>query len=52
MERGRVAVDASACTENSKGYFDIVFMRLSDAAATSGWYGTFTCVTAKTRNTA
>jgi hypothetical protein len=27
-----VSVDASACTENSKGYFDIVFMRLSENA--------------------
>lgn len=27
-----VSVDASACTENSKGYFDIVFTRLSENA--------------------
>ena len=27
-----VAVDASACTENSKGYFEIVFTRLSENA--------------------
>jgi hypothetical protein len=27
-----VSVDASACTENSKGYFDIVFARLSENA--------------------
>jgi len=27
-----VAVDASACTENSKGYFDVVFSRLSENA--------------------
>jgi hypothetical protein len=27
-----VSVDASTCTENSKGYFDIVFSRLSENA--------------------
>ena len=27
-----VAVDASACTENSKGYFEMVFTRLSENA--------------------
>jgi hypothetical protein len=27
-----VSVDASACAENSKGYFDIVFTRLSENA--------------------
>ena len=27
-----VSVDASGCTENSKGYFDIVFTRLSENA--------------------
>jgi hypothetical protein len=27
-----VAVDASACTADSKGYFDIVFTRLSENA--------------------
>ena len=27
-----VSVNASACTENSKGYFDIVFTRLSENA--------------------
>jgi hypothetical protein len=27
-----VSVDASACTENSKGYFDIVFTRVSEDA--------------------
>jgi hypothetical protein len=27
-----VSVDASACTENSKGYFEIVFTRLSENA--------------------
>ena len=27
-----VAIDASACTENSKGYFEMVFTRLSENA--------------------
>ena len=27
-----VAIDASACTENSKGYFEIVYTRLSENA--------------------
>jgi hypothetical protein len=38
-----VSVDASACTENSKGYFDIVFTRLSENAPDLEFRKQFAC---------